>query len=169
MKPAIVSAYLAFGSNLGDPATLLRAGRDALGALPGVEVTAWSNLYRSSAVGGPTGQPDYLNAVVALRTALPARALLDHGLAIEAACGRVRTEVWGPRTLDIDLLLYGDAVIDEPSLIVPHPLLAERRFVLAPLAELAPDLLLPVHGKTARQLLAALTAAPPVFRLSQAW
>ncbi len=169
MQSVVVTAYLALGANLGDPGAMLRVGRDALAALPEVEMTAWSGLYRSAAVGGPLGQPDYLNAVAAVRTPLMPRTLLEKGLEVEAACGRQRHERWGPRTLDVDLLFYGDEIIEIPGLSIPHPRLAARRFVLAPLVELAPDLIHPVYGKTVRQLLADLTDAPPVFRLTQAW
>ncbi len=127
-------AYLGLGSNLGDRRATLRA---AVAALP--DVAAVSPVYETDPVGGPPGQSPYLNLVVALDTDLSPRALLELGRALEAAAGRVRTEPNGPRTLDVDVLLVGDLRVDEPDLIVPHPRMWERRFVLAPLADLLPN------------------------------
>lgn len=128
-------AFLALGSNLGDREAALRravAGMD--------DVVAVSAVYETAPVGGPGGQGAYLNAVVELDTARSPRQLLQLCRRLEADAGRVRGEPWGPRTLDVDVLLVGDLVVDEPDLVVPHPRLWERRFVLAPLADLAPDL-----------------------------
>ena len=127
-------AFVALGSNLGDRRRHL--GR-ALAGLPGV--VAVSPLYETDPVGGPEGQPPYLNAVVELDTDLGPRDLLEVGQRLEAEAGRVRTERWGPRTLDVDVLLVGDLVVDEPDLQVPHPRLWDRSFVLVPLHDLAPD------------------------------
>ena len=132
-------AFLGLGGNLGDRAATLAAAIDDLRAAAGVRVTRVSSLYETPP-WGPVPQGAYLNACVAIETTLSARALLDLCLAIEKRHGRERLVRWGPRTLDIDLLLYGAAQIDEPGLIVPHPRMAERAFVLVPLAEIAPDL-----------------------------
>lgn len=128
-------AFLALGSNLGDRLGHLRR---AVAALP--DVVAVSPLYETDPVGGPDGQGPYLNAVVELETELSPRALLELGQGLERAAGRVRGERWGPRTLDVDVLLVGDLVVDEPDLQVPHPLMWNRDFVLVPLRDVAPDL-----------------------------
>ena len=125
-------AYLGLGSNLGDRRAHLRA---AVAALP--DVVAVSPLYETDPVGGPPGQGPYLNLVVALETDLSPRQLLDVAHSLEDAAGRVRKERDGPRTLDVDLLLVGDLCVNEPDLVVPHPRMWQRRFVLAPLADLA--------------------------------
>jgi len=142
----VTRAYVGLGANLGDREATLRAAVDALGAEEGVEVVAVSTLRETEPVGVGE-QPRFLNGVVALETTLAARELLDLLLAGEQRFGRVRVPgEHGPRTLDLDLLLYGDEEIDEPELHVPHPLLHERRFVLEPLAELAPGLVVPGRG-----------------------
>ncbi len=128
-------AFLGLGSNLGDRWAYLR---DALAALP--DVVAVSPVYETSPVGGPEGQGPYLNCVVELDTELGPRELLEAAQRAEAAAGRARRERWGPRTLDVDVLLVDDLTVDEPDLVVPHPRMWERRFVLAPLADLAPEL-----------------------------
>ena len=149
-----VRAYIGLGSNLGDPLAQLRSAVKALAQLPGSRLTAVSRFYRSSPMG-PSDQPDYLNAVAMLDTRLGAEQLLDALQAIEQAQGRVRgPERWGPRTLDLDLLLYGAECIDSERLQVPHPGIAERGFVLYPLADIAPELVLP-DGRSLRELLAA--------------
>ena len=139
-------AYVGLGANLGDRERTLRAAVDALAAEEGIEVVSVSTLRETEPVGVGE-QPRFLNGAVELETTLTARELLDRLLAIEQRFGRVRIPgEHGPRTLDLDLLLYGDDVIDEPGLTVPHPRLHERRFVLEPLAELAPGLLVPGRG-----------------------
>lgn len=125
-------AYLGLGSNLGDRRAHLRS---AIAALP--DVVEISPVYETEPVGGPPGQSPYLNVVVALDTELTPRALLELGRRLEEAAGRVRTVKDGPRTLDVDVLLVGDLRVDEPDLVVPHPRMWQRRFVLAPLADLA--------------------------------
>ena len=127
--------YLGLGSNVGDRLAHLQGAVDGLAAAPGVTVTAVSPVYESDPVGGPP-QGAYLNAVVALDTARSARELLDLAHELEDAAGRERGERWGPRTLDVDLLLVGHELIEEPDLVVPHPRLFERHFVQAPLYDL---------------------------------
>src|SRR5262249_61587299 len=143
----VTVAYIGLGANLGDRACTIREAVDALGAEEGIEVAAVSALRETDPVGVGE-QPRFLNGVVGLDTTLGARELLDLLLAVEQRFGRVRVPgEHGPRTIDLDLLLYGDERIDEPGLTVPHPRLHERRFVLEPLAELAPGLVVPGRGK----------------------
>src|SRR5947199_1453422 len=137
-KDGGVRAFLGLGSNLGDRWRYLR---EAVAALP--DVGAVSPVYETEPVGGPEGQGLYLNLVVELETDLGPRQLLELARRLEDAAGRMRVERWGPRTLDVDVLLVGDLTVDEPDLVVPHPRMWERRFVLAPLADLAPELVPP--------------------------
>ena len=146
----MIDAYIGLGSNLGDREANVRSAVAHLDSWDGVRVVALSSLYETEPVG-PV-QPDYINAVCAVRTALSARQLLNALLTIEARHGRKRSIRWGPRTLDLDLLLYGDAVINERDLVVPHPHMHKRRFVLESLCEIAPDVVHPVFGLTVRQL-----------------
>ena len=127
--------YLGLGSNVGDRLANLQDAVDGLGATSGVTVVAVSPVYETAPVGGPP-QDDYLNAVVAVETDLGPRALLGVAQDLESRAHRVHAERWGPRTLDVDVLLVGDAVVDEPDLVVPHPRMRERAFVLVPLADL---------------------------------
>jgi 2-amino-4-hydroxy-6-hydroxymethyldihydropteridine diphosphokinase len=136
----VTRAYVGVGSNLGDRRALVRA---AIEALPGV--VAVSPLRETEPVG-VTEQPPFLNAAVALETELTARELLEVLLAVERRFGRERRERWGPRTIDLDLLLYGEETVDEPGLTVPHPRLHERRFAVEPLADLDPELVVPGRG-----------------------
>lgn len=149
-----VKAVVALGSNLEDPETQVRRGFMELAALPDTWVTGRSALYRTAPIGF-AGQPPFVNACAVVETRLSARALLDGLLAIEKRHGRVRALPNGPRTLDLDIILYGGAVIDEPGLTVPHPRAHERAFVLAPLADVWPDALIPGKG-AASQLLATV-------------
>lgn len=128
-------AMLALGSNVGDRQARLQGAVDGLAATTGVIVTAVSPVYETDPVGGPP-QDDFLNAVVEVDTALPARGLLWLAYDLEAAAARVRREHWGPRTLDVDVIWVEGQALDEPDLVVPHPLAGERPFVLAPLADL---------------------------------
>jgi 2-amino-4-hydroxy-6-hydroxymethyldihydropteridine diphosphokinase len=139
---------LALGSNLGDRQDILQGAVDAIVGLPEVRVTAVSPVYETVPVGGPA-QPDYLNAVVLAATALPARALLDQLHEIEAAFDRVRLVRWGPRTLDIDIIVFGGERSDNPELTLPHPRAHERAFVLAPWHDVDPDAALPGRGPVA--------------------
>lgn len=142
MSKAQLRAWIGLGSNLEDPLAQVSTALQELTQLPDTTLAARSSLYRSDPVG-PPGQPDYINAVAALDTRLEPEALLDALQAIEQMHQRVRKIHWGPRTLDLDLLLYGDQVISTPRLTVPHAYMTERNFVLWPLAELAPELILP--------------------------
>ncbi|MET3999326.1 2-amino-4-hydroxy-6-hydroxymethyldihydropteridine diphosphokinase [Marinobacterium sp. MBR-109] len=142
MSKAQLRAWIGLGSNLEDPLLQVSTALQELKQLPDTTLVAHSSLYRSDPVG-PPGQPDYINAVAALDTRLEPEALLDALQAIEQVHQRVRKIHWGPRTLDLDLLLYGDQVISTPRLTVPHACMTERNFVLWPLAELAPELILP--------------------------
>jgi len=153
---ASVPAYIGVGSNLGEPRAQVLAAFDALAALPHTQLVARSRLYRTRPFG-PVKQGDFINAVARLETGLSARELLAAIRRIEAAAGRIRDERWGPRTLDLDLLLHGDAQIDTPDLTVPHPGIAERSFVLAPLRDVAPGLVVPGAGPV-EDLLGALPA-----------
>jgi 2-amino-4-hydroxy-6-hydroxymethyldihydropteridine diphosphokinase len=142
----VTRAYVGLGANLGDRERTIGAAVDALAAEEGIEVVSVSTL-RETAPLGVGEQPRFLNGAVELETTLTARELLDRLLAVEQRFGRVRVPgEHGPRTLDLDLLLYGDEAIDQPELHVPHPRLHERRFVLEPLAELAPGLVVPGRG-----------------------
>ncbi|UXI01679.1 2-amino-4-hydroxy-6-hydroxymethyldihydropteridine diphosphokinase [Photobacterium sp. TY1-4] len=139
----MIRAYIAIGSNLGNPVGQAREAMAALSAVPGIDVVAESSLYSSTPMG-PQNQPDYINAVVAVDTTLTPLELLDQTQAIELAHGRVRkAERWGPRTLDLDIILYGDLTHECERLTVPHYGMKVREFVLYPLAEIAPDLILP--------------------------
>jgi 2-amino-4-hydroxy-6-hydroxymethyldihydropteridine diphosphokinase len=150
----VTRAYVGLGANLGPrEVTLLRAA-DLLAAADGVEVVAVAQLRETEPVG-LLEQPPFLNGAVAIDTSLPPRALLDLLLEIERSLGRVRGERWGPRTIDLDLLAYGDERVEEEGLHVPHPRLHERRFALEPLAELDPELEIPGLGKVS-ELIAAL-------------
>jgi quinolinate synthase len=142
---------LGLGSNLGDREEMLARARARLGALPGTSVVAESSLYRTAPVGGPE-QDDYFNQVVEIETALTPRSLLEAISAIEALLGRERAVRWGPRTIDVDILWYDGSPVAEPDLEVPHPRIEETRFVLEPLAELAPEMVL-ASGRTVRQAL----------------
>ncbi len=157
MSARVEAAYIALGSNLKAPRQQLQAGFSALAGLPDTQLMARSSLYRSAPVGY-ANQPDFVNAVAAIRTRLSPRDLLDALLAIECAHGRVRDFPNAPRTLDLDIALYGEHSVHEPGLTVPHPRMHERAFVLVPLAEIAPDVLVPGHGRV-RELLAAVDVA----------
>ena len=153
-------AYIAIGSNLASPLEQVNAAIQALGEIPQSRIVALSSFYRTPPLG-PQDQPDYLNAAVALETSLAPEALLDHTQRIELQQGRVRkAERWGPRTLDLDIMLFGDAVINTERLTVPHYDMKNRGFMLWPLFEIAPELVFP-DGEALRQRLAVINAPCP--------
>ena len=152
MREGFVTAYLGLGSNLGDREGNIRRALELLAAHPETRVVRVSSFHETEPVG-PPGQGMYMNAAAAVTTRLTAEGLLVLCQEIEEALGRVRTVKWGPRTIDLDILLFGESVIDTGRLKVPHPLMHERRFVLEPLSEVAPDLVHPVLGMTVREML----------------
>jgi 2-amino-4-hydroxy-6-hydroxymethyldihydropteridine diphosphokinase len=156
MKSHPVTAYIALGANLGDREKSIRHAVNELKHTPGIHVTRVSKLIENPAVGGPENSPDFLNGVVEIQTSLGSHDLLHRLLEIEHHMGRERREKWSPRIIDLDLLLYGDKIIASDELVVPHPLMHERRFVLEPLAEIAPDLVHPTLGVSIAALLEAL-------------
>jgi 2-amino-4-hydroxy-6-hydroxymethyldihydropteridine diphosphokinase len=149
----VIPAYVAFGANLGEPVATLQAAAVALGGRAGIDLVAGSPVYRTRPIG-PPGQPDYANAVGRVATTLAADALLDALLAVEAEFGRVRDVRWGPRTLDLDLIWYGGEERAGRRLTLPHPRAHEREFVLRPLADLDPALVL--RGRPVSDWLAGL-------------
>jgi 2-amino-4-hydroxy-6-hydroxymethyldihydropteridine diphosphokinase len=154
-------AYIGIGSNVGDREANCRKAIELLAEAG--RVISISSLYYTEPVGYKE-QEDFINAVVSLETDLSARELLDACHAIEDRLGRKRTLRWGPRTIDLDILLYGDLVMSQHDLVIPHPLMATRKFVLAPLAEIAPEVVHPVLLKTAAQLLHELKDASTVMK-----
>ncbi|MEX0975865.1 MAG: 2-amino-4-hydroxy-6-hydroxymethyldihydropteridine diphosphokinase [Woeseia sp.] len=160
-------AYIGIGSNLDDPPARVRRAFDALRALPDCTAFAHSGLYRSAPMG-PADQPDFINAVAACLTRLDARRLLHELQAMEYAQDRQRgAGHWGPRTLDLDLLVLGQVVMNEPDLVVPHPRIHERNFVLLPLAEIAPYLIVPGHGSVNSMVTAIAGSETRIARLEQ--
>ena len=151
---------IALGSNLGSSQATVETALELLNCDPNIEVKSRSSWYQTAPVGPP--QPDYINGCAILTVQLAPEALLDTLLSIETQLGRVRRERWGPRTLDLDILLFDDLIWESPKLKIPHPAMRERAFVLVPLAEIAPHWIDPITGKTIRQLLADLDAASVV-------
>jgi len=152
MADPMQCVFIGLGSNLGDRRATILAAVEALGQVDGITVERLSHLYETPPMGGPPQQPTYLNGVARLSTSLPPFRLLDVLQRIETRFGRRRAVRWGPRTLDLDILIYGDLVLRDSRLTVPHPRLTERLFVLRPLAEIAPDEMHPVLGVTFREL-----------------
>nr|WP_256372763.1 2-amino-4-hydroxy-6-hydroxymethyldihydropteridine diphosphokinase [Roseibium sp. RKSG952] len=151
---------IALGSNLGDRMDNLLSGLAGLNALPDTRVTAVSPVYETAPVGGPDNQGPYLNAAAALETALGARVLLAALQQIEKSQHRERVIRWGPRTLDLDILTFGDKVSDDPDLVLPHPRMHERRFVMVPAADIAPAYVHPRLSRPLSDLAAVLPANP---------
>lgn len=145
---------IALGSNLGDSIVILGAAIKALERMPGIEIIIVSSWYQTKAIGPP--QPDYINGCVSVRTEQKPHSLLQILLKIEKEFGRIRQERWGPRTLDLDLLLYDDLILETATLQIPHPRIRERAFVLAPLAEIEPYWIEPVSGKSIKELVKAV-------------
>lgn len=153
----MAQVFVGLGSNVGDRLEQISRAVQRLGRLPGVRVSRMATIYDTEPVGPP--QPEYLNTVIEMDTALSPQQLLETLKLLERQLGRVpSSQRWGPRVIDLDILLYDDRVLNEPALIIPHPRLHERRFVLEPLAQLAPKLIHPVLKQTIAELLAALPA-----------
>jgi len=152
--------FIGLGSNLGDREAALNGAIAALGQTPGVVLRSVSSFHETEPVGGPAGQGMFLNAAAVLETTLDPFALLKILQEIENRFGRARTVHWGERTLDLDLLLFGDQIIDTPELSVPHPRFTTRRFVLGPLAEVAPTAVDPVTKRTIAEILTELNQGP---------
>ena len=153
-------AFIGAGANLGEPVRQIKQALDELEKSPGVRLGAVSSLYRTKPVG-PIAQPPFVNAVFSLEYGMSPQDLLALLLSVEEKMGRIRRERWGPRVIDLDLLFFDEAIISEQGLEVPHPRLHERRFVLTPLVEIAPDIIHPILKKSAFDLLAALPAEGP--------
>ena len=168
--PASTRCLIALGSNLGDRLANLRAGVDGIVSATGIDVAATSALYETAPVGGPDDQGPYLNAALVADTTLGARDVLRLLHRIEASRERRRAVHWGPRTLDLDLLVYGDLVSEDADLQVPHPRMQDRRFVMVPVCDLAPRLVHPRLARTMADLLAALPVEDgDLTRLADTW
>jgi len=162
-------AFLGFGGNLGQPLNSFRKARESLSTHELIDVVSSSPLYRTPPIGGPKRQPDYLNAVIEIQTGLAAKDLLQICRRIEDQAGRIRDVHWGPRTLDIDLLMYAGLVIDTPELTLPHPRLHQRHFVLLPLCDLDRNIMHPLLRITTGKLLEQLPPATGITRIQETW
>lgn len=163
-----ITAYIALGSNIGGRLEFLRRARTEL-ARKGVTILASSPVYCTEPVGGPARQDDYYNAVIQVEVSCTPAELLHICQEVEQSAGRKRLQHWGPRTLDLDILLYADKIINTDELQVPHPRMCERRFVLKPLASLTPQLVHPLEGKRVDALLQLLPESPRVCKVADAW
>jgi 2-amino-4-hydroxy-6-hydroxymethyldihydropteridine diphosphokinase len=158
--PSETTAYIALGANLGDRKKNIRAALDALASTDNIKIIRVSPLIETAPIGGPPDSPAYLNAAAELQTTLGSHALLHRALEIEKSLGRTRRDKWEPRPIDIDLLLFGDQIISSQELVIPHPLMHERRFVLEPLAQIAPEAVHPALQMTIAGLLQNLDQNP---------
>jgi len=163
------TAYLGLGSNLGNRMAFLRGGRDSLSSNSGIEIVTSSGVYETEAVGGPPGNPLFLNAVLQISTTLSPQELLAACLSVENDFGRSRPVRWAPRTLDIDLLFYEDDVVCEDNLTIPHPRLHERAFVLSPLLEIAPDFMHPLLEQTVSELAKGSLGVAELTPFRESW
>jgi 2-amino-4-hydroxy-6-hydroxymethyldihydropteridine diphosphokinase len=162
-------AFLGLGGNLGSPLEHFRQARQQLAEHRKIELLSSSPVYQTPPLGGPEGQPDYLNAVLEIQTSLSAQNLLHLCRQVEDAAGRVREIHWGPRTLDIDLLIFAELVTDDPLLTLPHPRLHLRHFVLQPLYDLNPQLQHPGLNRTIQELLTQLPPAEGITQFQKTW
>lgn len=162
-------AFLGFGGNLEQPLTQFRLARAQLAEHQQIDVISSSPLYQTPAIGGPENQPDFLNAVVEIQAGMSAQDLLYLCRQIEDAAGRTREVHWGPRTLDIDLLLFADLVMETDQLILPHPRLHQRHFVLLPLADITPNLQHPLLNCSVARLLEQLPPAQGITQIQEIW
>lgn len=156
MTTVEITAYIALGANLDDREKMIRTAVTQMNDQPGIRVEQVSTLHETAAVGGPADSPPFLNAAAKIATTLSPHQLLAALMSIETRLGRVRVTRWGPRVIDLDILLYGDRIVSTADLLIPHPLMHERAFVLEPLAEIAPDVSHPTFHATIRELLARL-------------
>ena len=156
-KNSASKSAIALGSNLGDSLAILEAAIETLDRIPGIKVILVSSWYQTKAIGPP--QPDYVNGCILVQVEQEPHSLLEILSNIEKQFGRIRQQKWGPRTLDLDLLLYDDLILETSTLQIPHPRMRERAFVLAPLAEIVPRWVEPVSGKTIEELVKAVDCA----------
>lgn len=163
------SAYLGLGSNLGNRLAFLRGARDALSSRPEIDLIQASSVFETEAVGGPPDNPLFLNCALHVHTSFSPRQLLETCLAVEDEFGRSRPLRWAPRTLDIDILFYSTEIISEVDLIIPHPRLQERAFVLAPLLEIAPEFRHPLLDRSIAELAAGSNGVAALVPLRTNW
>lgn len=162
--PILTTAYVGLGANVGDRARNLYEAIHRISTTPGVEGVKLSGLMETAAVGGPPESPPFLNGVLMVTTTLGSHSFLKVLMDIEKQMGRERASKWDPRVIDLDLLLFGDRIVSSDDLVVPHPMMHQRRFVLEPLAELAPNVVHPMLNMTVSGLLDSLHSVPPASR-----